>query len=848
MNPAISCRIASLLLLPVIFVAAACAAPPKITRLSVHGLQVGGTTAVTIQGSDLLPEPKLLLDLPIAEQRVVEKPTEKKVQFAVTLAADVTPGVCNLRLGNGRGISPPVIVAVDHLRQLPIADRVEELPVALSGELRGSNVHTASFDGEQGQEITIEVESQRIGAGLRPVLRLFDSKRRQIAGALPVTRLAGDTRLVTELPADDTYTVELNDLQYAAPAPGYYRLKIGSFQYADAVFPPAVERGKEATVELLGSFPHASRAQVPTGEGDRVPEGDSVPVSWPRESKPTGLRPRVIVSDLPELVEGESSGKPMLLPEIPSAVSGRLAVAGEEDVYSLQVQEGEKLRCEMFADRIGSPVDGSLELRNEKGGRLAQNDDAVGPDPRLDYTVPKNVSVVRIAVDDVLRRGGERCIYRLVVTRSGEAAQPDFSLSTTADTFNVPPQASRLFQLKVNRRGYEGPIRLSLAGLPKGIQADAVDVPSGGAGAIVSLRNTNRDTGADAPAPATVELRGESQDGDAGRVRVAHVEDHPLTRLQPWLARNMAVAQAEEQQAEFSVDWGKLAQDANLYQGIALTVPVTFKRSLREIGPIRLSLLTSQPVPVVNGKPAANQAIRGEKATLDIPVNPQAKAALDKLRAAEKALADARAKPPDEGEASAEMKKAIGDAQAKVDEAEKQLRAAVAKLPGTAEFKVIVPPDLPLIPYDLALKAELRSVDNKTVRAEVYTPVRRISAASPLAIALDSGPDFEAELDPKAGAALTFSGKIERKAGFAGDVTVTTAGQPRGISAPKTVVKADRSDFKLELKIPANFAGGEIDTIKLTATGPPDPKQANVKVQVEAPIRVKVTQAPGDNP
>ena len=71
-----------------------------------------------------------------------------------------------------------------------------------------------------------------------------------------------------------------------------------------------------------------------------------------------------------------------------------------------------------FAERYNSPIDALLELRNDRGGRLAQNDDfAATTDSRIDYTVAKDVYTVDVAVSDRLGLGNSQCIYRLVVNR-----------------------------------------------------------------------------------------------------------------------------------------------------------------------------------------------------------------------------------------------------------------------------------------------------------------------------------------------------------------------------------------------------------------------------------------------
>ena len=108
---------------------------------------------------------------------------------------------------------------------------------------------------------------------------------------------------------------------------------------------------------------------------------------------------------------------------------------------------------------------------------------------------------------------------------------------------------------------------------------------------------------------------------------------------------------------------------------------------------------------------------------------------------------------------------------------------------------------------------------------------------------LSGEPKYEAKLDAKTGAIVKLAGKIERKVGFAGDVTVSITGQPGGVAVPKAVVKPDKDAFELELKFPANFKPTEVTSIKLFATGPHDPKKAKIVVRTEIPLTVSVLAA-----
>src|SRR5436309_8590058 len=87
------------------------AAEPTVRTVTVRGLQVGGTTTLTLDGDDLGKSPRLLLPFP-AKQTLKPGSTEKQATFEVTVGEDVVPGYYHLRAVTDGGVSPPVIVGV----------------------------------------------------------------------------------------------------------------------------------------------------------------------------------------------------------------------------------------------------------------------------------------------------------------------------------------------------------------------------------------------------------------------------------------------------------------------------------------------------------------------------------------------------------------------------------------------------------------------------------------------------------------------------------------------------------------------------------------------------------------
>jgi hypothetical protein len=587
------------------------AAEPTVRNVNVRGFQVGGTTTVTIDGDDLgkpfkflspfAKAPKLLLPFP-AKQTLKPGYTDKKAEFEVTLADDVTPGLYHLRTVTEGGVSLPVVVGVDRLRQVALAAKIDALPVAAHGSLSGATVAETTFTGKANEKVTIEIEAQRIGSKLRPVVHLYNAKKLQLAWAWGTPALAGDARLEVTLPADGTYTLTLHDAEYAGAAPGHFRLKAGTFGYVDQVFPTAAARNSTSAV-LFGSTTLA--VPIPP------PKRTANVIDWPKDGNWTGPRPWLEMSDRAEFTPTPGSAAAIELPAGAVGVSGKLTKPDAEDRYKVPVKPNTKVRFEVFAERIGSPLDTSLVIRNDAGAVLAQAEDSPRTiDPALEYAVPDKVTSVTVGVLDATGRGGPRGIYRLTVDPVTPEGRGDFRLTTPAQRLTLPAGGRVVLPVFAERRGYLGPIDFLQGGLPAGVKVEGATIPYGADGTLVTLSGV-----ADAASVSGWVGRG------GGFSRDVIVAGHPLERIQPWLAMEIVIAATSAKVADFAVDWKNLPPDAGLSPGGKLALPVTVKR-LDPAAPVRLVLLTSQAPPLTNGQPDPNRALRAEK-----PVELAAKAA-----------------------------------------------------------------------------------------------------------------------------------------------------------------------------------------------------------------------------
>ena len=842
------------------------ARPPEIRGVNVRGLQIGQPTVVTIDGTDLLPAPKLLLNAQVVDATLDDKQSNaNRVVLTATLPNETVPGLAQLRLATIDGVSNRVVITLDRMPQLPIAETVAALPVSLHGSVPGSGISKTTFTGKAGDDLLIEVESKRLGSKLRPVLHLFDAQRSQVAWAMPSQTLAGDCRLATKLPRDGQYTVELHDLQYAPPGASFFRLKIGQWQFADLVFPSAVTRGQEVALELLGSTPGVKLPFKAVGDGDVIP------VSWPlRANDPTSARsdytgppPSVLLSSLPELVEvivaaggspaasqASSTGEPSV-PTIPVAINGRLDAAGQLDQFRFAVTPGMRLTFEVFAERLGSRIDAVLELRNKDGGVLASNDDGTNStDPRLEFTVPAGLDQLIVALRDSLDIANEQAIYRLVVTNA-DKPQPEISVTAKADAANIASGESQVLEVTVTRKGYDGPLQLTLGQLPPGVTATGTEIPAGTSGTLLTLTSRpGSPTSADAGSPKSADadfgevrphltsLTAKSPDGTiTARVRTEVTADD---RSLVWLRESFGIASTPKPATPFQIAWADTQPMSQLVLMSKPVIPVKFVRPPGSLGPIRLTFVTSQLEPRANNQPNPTLALRPER-VVEVAVDPGVQNASNALKALETPLAEAvKQAAAAQGDAKIAADAKVADLTKQKSAAETAVRDAETKAVSTSELALVIPSVLAESSCDVAIKAELLNPERNIVVRTAYSTVRRLPVLNPIAVKLSGSTTIEQTLDPKTGAVVKLIGKIERLAEFKGDVNLTLVGQPGGVAITNAAVKGDQTDFALELRFPVNFAAGEVKGIKLIATGPPDPQTGNQPIRTEVELLVKL--------
>jgi hypothetical protein len=760
-------------------------AAPNITDANLRGLQIGGSTTLVLNGNDLLPNPVLVASFPISAQTVKPDAKRNRIELEVQVAPNATPGIYQIRVATAKGISNPIVIGLDRFLQLPFAASVDAMPVALHGTLTGTQILSTKIRGTKGQRLVADVESQRLGAQLKPVLRIKDSRGRQIAWSPTLSRIAGDARVEFQVPADDDYTVEMHDMLFRGAAPGYFRLKIGELHFADLAFPLGVQAGsKTRLIFLSGNIPPETSSEMDTSSLTFPADLGAIVPPLPGYS---GSQPQIVVTQHPEVVEVfDNGGVRQVLPAFPVAVSGRIAKDKEEDQFAFPTKPGTKLRIDVLAMSVGSPLDGVLTISNESGSQLAINDDRPGnSDPGLEFQVPENTNQLIVGIKDLLGRGGADFVYRIEIS---DAAAPQFSVTADSDRLNISAEATQAFRVQVNRVNYNGKIKLAFQGLPPNVQVTGDEISEGATVGLMTLT-----AGPGSPTGSLVKLMAQGVHSDMSTLtRVVRTPETKTSKQFPWFRDEFALAVSEP--APVRVAWAGPVESP-MFLGEKLPLTVSLARADGAKGKVRLRLLTTQVMPRKKVK-----EMNREQEVDDID----------------------RALRLEGGELT-------------VDVDAKQATA-----------NVVVPADLPVREWGLVVAADVLAADDQTVVATTTTTAIAKTPVVPFSVELVSTSDLEA----KAGLGDTgkLVGKVKRQGGFAQPIVLTLEGLPKEYASPKTTVAADKEDFEFPVSFAFGSKPTELKNIKLVAQFQPDPKKAELLVR-SSPVSVGVIKVvPGEPP
>ncbi|MFV0443191.1 MAG: hypothetical protein ACK5Q5_06440 [Planctomycetaceae bacterium] len=518
-------------------------AAPVVKRVSPVGLNPGQTTRVTLTGTGLSEMTGLRTS--VASESVLAEGIDKngnlidRVLFDVTLPADATPGLQALRVVGAGGVSGQRLFLVDDLPTVALAEDNKArtspqplpFPAAADGVLGNLEQRYFRFEAAAGQRVVIEVVARRFGSALDPLIVLYNDAGHEVASADDTVGLGGDCQLVHRCDAAGGYVVELRDIRYRGGDDFPFRLRIGDFPCVQTAYPVAVQRGVGTTVEFAG-----------IDVSDVTPQAITVPTDWPHDWLSVSTRrgggvasgfATLLVTDQPEFLEREPNDAKETANAVgvESNINGRMQSSGDVDLYKLTVAKGARYVFTGMTRLEGAPTDLQLRLLDLEGKQIKTVDDDGVKEGRLDHGFSEAGDYL-LEVTDLLKRGGTEYAYRVDI----EPYRASFELSVEADALNVPAGGTAIIPVQATRRGHNGEIALSIAGLPEGMTSPTATIGTGQTKAFLSLTLPS-DGGQISPTEITI----------VGTAQVGKETERVVAKAVDWLRgqwNNLAVVPA----------------------------------------------------------------------------------------------------------------------------------------------------------------------------------------------------------------------------------------------------------------------------------------------------------------
>jgi hypothetical protein len=459
---------------------------PVLAAPAPLGMQRGTSLELTLTGTNLAGPTGLLTSFPCK----VTIPTDNKngldnakLRVKLEVPADAPLGYHRLQLATTRAMSNLRLFAIDDLPQvaqvagnhaLTNAQPVP-IPCVVAGRLDNEAKDYYKVTVKAGQRLNFDVLGHRLGGPIDPQIYLYDGRtQRELAHANDSPGCQTDPRLSYTFKEAGEYILEVYDVVNRGGPDYGYRLRIGDFPLATVAVPMAAKRGTKVGVRFAGPVVDGVAPVDVT-----VPTDPAVTTLWVAPKGPAGLHGwpvAVAVSDLPETVEQEPNSEPAKANRVvvPGGITGRFEQANDRDFYLFSAKKGQVLRLDVRTVELNSPTLVYMVVHDAKGeGELAKTNTQAPPpaDQRIDFNPPADGDYM-VEVQHLNYAGGPDEAYHLTIA----PARPDFDVGVGIDRYDVAPGSLVPLIMLANRRGYAGPIELSVVGTP-GLKGETTLAP-----------------------------------------------------------------------------------------------------------------------------------------------------------------------------------------------------------------------------------------------------------------------------------------------------------------------------------------------------------------------------------
>lgn len=460
-----------------------CLPAPRLLTTMPMGGRVGTQVEITIGGENLDDARELIFsDARLSATPKLNAAGQPEAnKYVVTIAAECPSGVYEARIMTRLGLSSARIFNVGTLTETVRTQPNTKLETAMALPLNSvcnavitnRAVDHYTFEAKKDQRVIVDCATRGIDSKLNAVVIIADAMGRDLL----VERRGGV--LDYTIPADGKYIIKVHELTFKGGHDYFYRL--GLWEQPSGT--PIV---RQPGTQPVNSF------------------------SWP----PTGLPAE------PQLTEAEPNNDGMRAMKIslPCNLAGTFFPAADVDVFEFDAKKGEEWWVEVASERFGLPTDPAVLVQQVT--KTAEGEKLVDIAELADIPSPVKVSSNGYAYDgppydagtaDVLgkfvvkedglhrlqltdlfggTRNDVRNRYRLVIRK----AAPDFALvawglhmelrngdrNALSKPISLRGGATMALEvIAIRRDGFDGDINLTMSGLPEGVTARGLKIPSG---------------------------------------------------------------------------------------------------------------------------------------------------------------------------------------------------------------------------------------------------------------------------------------------------------------------------------------------------------------------------------
>ncbi len=347
----------------------------------------------------------------------------QKLLVKVAVSKDAELGVRDFSVYNvAPGMSPPrplIITSAPHIqeplyspphRKLPSAPALTNLPCVLDGQIMPGETDSFTVLLKANEPVTFTVFGREFQPYIGDAVPGFFN---------PVLRIV-DPNGVEAAFSDDTYHRPDPAITFTPKVDGMHVVEIRDNLYRgreDFVYVIMVEKGMK-----LDSFPYAT--------------GLFAPLEHARMKKA-------------------------------KVFSGKISNPGEKDDFVFEVTEPGKVKLDLFARRIGSPLDAALSVFDPEGNLICRLDDVTNKvlsgtviqaeiDPVLTVDLQK-VGTYMARIEDLTGHHGDEYGYELYIGKP----EPSFKVYALKSSFSVVPWRRLWVKLHIVKEdGFNNPIRV----------------------------------------------------------------------------------------------------------------------------------------------------------------------------------------------------------------------------------------------------------------------------------------------------------------------------------------------------------------------------------------------------